>query len=229
MAALHVGERSLPRYAHRFAPHTFTPPQRITCLALKAFFRTDYRGIVALLDDHPTLRRDLGLTRSPHFTTLQKAASRLLRFATARTLLEHTGRATLGRKRRLARAAVDASGFESSRISPYFVRRRSREPNVWHTTHDTRFPKLGLIGDCATPQILATYPTRGPTPDVHQLARTLRQCVSDVTLMRLYGDAGFDSPTLAEAQQWTDLITRDDLPAGPGLWLPWLLTIYPSQ
>lgn len=38
-AALEVGRRTLPDYAHRFAPKTFTQPQLFACLVLKAFFR----------------------------------------------------------------------------------------------------------------------------------------------------------------------------------------------
>jgi hypothetical protein len=191
--ALAIGERSLPRYAHRFAPRTFTQPQLFACLVLKAFFKTDYRGIVAQLSDNPTLCADMGLARIPHFTTLQKAACRLLRFQTVRRLIEATLRLAMGRKKQLQRVAIDASGFESRRISPYFVRRRDRSSGRPTTSYYTRFPKLGLIGDCQTHLVLAAYPTRGPTPDVHQLAETFKQLPMNVTLLRLLADAGYDS------------------------------------
>jgi len=65
MVALHIGERSLPIHAHRYSPKTFTQPQLFTCLVLKAFFKTDYRGIVAYLNDMTELRETIGLKKVP--------------------------------------------------------------------------------------------------------------------------------------------------------------------
>ena len=72
--ALRVGERSLPAYGHKNSPKKFTQPQLFAILALKQFFRTDYRGIMAILEDSRELREELGLERLPHFTTLLHAA-----------------------------------------------------------------------------------------------------------------------------------------------------------
>ena len=75
--ALAVGRRALPRYSSRRSRHDFTCPQLFAILVLRQFFRTDYRGAVALLEDFGELREALGLEKVPHFTTLQKAAERL--------------------------------------------------------------------------------------------------------------------------------------------------------
>jgi len=48
-------------------------------VALKLFFKTDYRGVVALLDDFAELRDDLSLDKIPHYSTLCYAAQRLLK------------------------------------------------------------------------------------------------------------------------------------------------------
>ena len=78
LEALAVAEQALPPYAHRFSPHKFTQHQLFALLVLKTHQRQDYRGVVALLDDMPQLVAALGLRAVPHFTTLQKAAARLL-------------------------------------------------------------------------------------------------------------------------------------------------------
>jgi hypothetical protein len=75
--ALAVGTRALPQYTSVRSRHDFTCPQLFAILVLRQFFRTDYRGTVALLEDFAALREVLGLTKVPHFTTLQKAAERL--------------------------------------------------------------------------------------------------------------------------------------------------------
>ena len=165
--ALSIGKRSLPAYAHRFAPKKFTQPQLFACLVLKTFFKPDYRGVVVFLNDMPQLRNTIVLQAVPHFTTLPKAAHRLLCFSAARQLLDASLRSMFGRKRRIKLAAIDSSGFEAGQVSPYFVKRRSRDVGKWQPTTYTRFPKLKIICDSTTHMILAAYPTRGPTSDVN--------------------------------------------------------------
>ncbi|MDP6543923.1 MAG: hypothetical protein QGH60_08010 [Phycisphaerae bacterium] len=85
LVALAVAEQTLPPYSHRFSPRTFTQPQLFVCLAIKTFFRTDYRGVTAILADMPDLCTAIGLLKVPHFTTLQKAACRLMASAVPRS------------------------------------------------------------------------------------------------------------------------------------------------
>ena len=77
--ALRLAEGMLPAYSSRFSRQDFTQPQLFALLALKTFFKTDYRGAVALLDDFPELRADLSLDKVPHYSTLCYAAGRLLK------------------------------------------------------------------------------------------------------------------------------------------------------
>lgn len=74
--ALAVGERCLAPYGHKHSPKKYTQAQLFAILVLKQFFRTDYRGVVAILEDSSDLRRALRLRNLPHFTTLSHAARR---------------------------------------------------------------------------------------------------------------------------------------------------------
>lgn len=85
-----VARDALPDHAHRFSPQKFTQPQLFAVLALKEFLRCDYRKIVETLRDSPGWCRDIGLESVPHFTTIQKAARRLLKLSKARLLLRAT-------------------------------------------------------------------------------------------------------------------------------------------
>src|SRR5829696_5607434 len=96
--ALRAGADALPPYAHRFSPKVYTQPQLFACLALKAFFRTDYRGVAQPLAD---LTDPLQLRPVPHFTTLHKAGKRLLRRPRPRRLLRATVRRVRGRRQRV--------------------------------------------------------------------------------------------------------------------------------
>jgi hypothetical protein len=62
-----------------YSPQRFTQAQLFACLVLRQFFRTDYRGLVALLEDFPELRRALKLKCLPHYSTLCYAQHRLMR------------------------------------------------------------------------------------------------------------------------------------------------------
>jgi hypothetical protein len=193
LAALAVGQRTPPDYAHRFAPKTFTQPQLLACLVLMRFHQTDFRGIAAILQDNPTLCAALQLKRVPHFTTLHKAYRRLIHMPTVRQLFSTSAKLMLGRRRTVPRAAADSSGFESTRISPYFVRRRDRSSKKPTTCTYTRFPKGHIIADCDTHLVLACYPKRGPTPDVAELDSLQTQLAPGFRLLTLYADAGYDS------------------------------------
>jgi len=77
--ALELAERALPRYSNRFSRRDFTQAQLFAILALRQFFKTDYRGIVQLLVDFSDLRKALGLKKVPHYSTLCYAQKRLLK------------------------------------------------------------------------------------------------------------------------------------------------------
>jgi hypothetical protein len=75
--ALEVARAALPPYSSKFSRKDFTRHQHVAILALKAFLKTDYRGIVAYLHDWSDLRKALKLKKVPHFTTIQKAGAQL--------------------------------------------------------------------------------------------------------------------------------------------------------
>jgi hypothetical protein len=60
-ATLAVATKVLRPYAHKNSPKLYTQPQLFVCLVLKTFFKTDYRGITALLHDLTELQRTVGL------------------------------------------------------------------------------------------------------------------------------------------------------------------------
>ena len=77
--AYDCGKRALPPYGHRFSPKKFTQHQLFACLTLKEFLKLDYRGVWELLRDSSDLGAVIELQDVPHWTTIQKAADRLLK------------------------------------------------------------------------------------------------------------------------------------------------------
>jgi hypothetical protein len=76
--ALAIGKEGLSSYSCSKSPHVYTQPQLFALLAIKNFFNTDYRGIIAMLKDWPELVAVLGLKRLPNFSTLKYAQDRFL-------------------------------------------------------------------------------------------------------------------------------------------------------
>jgi hypothetical protein len=162
-------------------------------LTLKNFLKTDYRGVVAHLIDHPAVVEALELNRIPHFTTLQKAARRLLAAKPARCLLDATVRQQMGRRQRVRSSAIDSTGLQCGTASAYFVRRRRKVGSPWKTVVYHRYPKLGVVCDTSNHFILAFDAGRGPRPDVDEFRPLVTDALRRVRLSLMAADAGYDS------------------------------------
>jgi hypothetical protein len=203
MVALAAGKEAFSDYSHKFSPKKFTRPQLFACLVLKEFEKKDYRGITQLLFDCSDLREAIALTGVPHFTTLQKACRRLLKFEHARRLIDKTVHRILGRARNVAYGAVDSSGFDARHASRYFIwrssgkkkekERKGPEKEAKTRISYKRYGKLMLVVSCATHAILAAVPSVGPTPDIDQLDGVLAELPASIAIQHMVGDAGFDS------------------------------------
>ena len=193
LAALSTARQALPAYSHVCSPKTFTQHQLFACLTLKNFLKTDYRGVVAPLADHPALVEVLGLKKVPHYTTLQKASRRLLAADKVRRLLDATVRQQMGRCQRVPSAAIDSTGLQCGTASAYFVRRRKKVGSPWKTVVYHRFPKLGVVCDTSNHFILACWVGRGPRPDVDEFRPLVADALQRVRLSLMTADAGYDS------------------------------------
>lgn len=77
--ALRLAQNTLPPYSAVRSRKDFTQHQLFAILTLKIFLKTDYRGVVAFLQDFAELRDDLALQKVPHHSTLCYADARLLK------------------------------------------------------------------------------------------------------------------------------------------------------
>ena len=86
--ALAVAQAALPPYSSRFSKKDFTQPQLFAILALRQFFKTDYRGTVQLLHVFSELLSALKLKKIPHSSTLCYAEGRLVKKGLLRRFCE---------------------------------------------------------------------------------------------------------------------------------------------
>ncbi len=91
--ALTTGGMALAPCGSRCSRQDCTQPQLLALLVLRRFLRTDYRGVVALAAERRELREALELAEVPRYSTLARAASRLMAGA------EKGGRSSVPRPR----------------------------------------------------------------------------------------------------------------------------------
>jgi hypothetical protein len=107
----------------------------MSCLILRAYLKTAYRGLLEILAGHGRLRAVLGMEEKlPHFTTLQKfsARSRMLEIADA--LIARIWQVALRRQAKIEEevaVAIDATGMETTVASAHFVSRSGRQRRRW--------------------------------------------------------------------------------------------------
>lgn len=197
MVALAAGKDAFSDYSHIYSPKKFTQPQLFACLVLKEFEKKDYRGVQQLLLDCADLRDAIELKSVPHWTTLQKASRRLLTLPRVRKVLASTVRRIFKRRRNVAYAGCDSSGFDAHHASRYYIHRR--DGRKWDENRPKkrvsykRFGKLMAIVCCQSHAILGLVASRGPTPDIDQLDGVLSEVKADVRIKHMVLDAGFDS------------------------------------
>jgi hypothetical protein len=183
--AMRLSQPYLADYGAQRSRKDFTQRQLMTCLILRAYLRTTYRGVLETLAGNAALRACLGLSEKvPHFTTLQKFSARSQVADIARQLIARIGKAALlagGQQP----AAMDSTGLDISGPSAYFVSRRGRQ----HRS----FIKLSTIVLCGSLFPLAVVLDRGPSNDRVQVAPLLDQAQALGRPTQLLADAGYDA------------------------------------
>jgi Transposase DDE domain len=185
-----VARTAIPAYSHVNSPKKFTQHQLFACLVLKASMKLDYRGLQALLIDCADLRDAIGMKAVPHWTAFQKSAARFLNDEHLAALLDRT---VAGGPASTPQGAVDSTGMLTHHASSYYTRRRRETGDEGARTQYHRYPKLGLLCDGSTHQVLACATGTGPSPDVTDFAGLLKDAVGRRNLKWITADAGYDS------------------------------------
>jgi len=171
--------------------HDFTQYQLMSCLILKAYLKTTYRGVLDILASSESLRQALLLDRKlPHYTTLQKFNARSDVMQIAAEIMRRIGKELTQRGGSDA-VALDATGLESCVASAHFVARSG------HTR--SRWVKVSVSVVCGVLLPLAMVVDWGPTNDKVQARALLEQTWANANPQVLYADAGYDAEWI---HQW---------------------------
>jgi hypothetical protein len=188
--AMQLSQGYLADYGAKRSRHDFTQRQLMSCLILRAYLNTTYRGVIEALAVSAPLRHQLGLAdKLPHFTTLQKFSERSQVASIAQKLIVRIGELVAARNPAAA-AAMDSTGLETSNASSYFNHRSGKATRRW--------VKVSVMILCGTLVPLAAVVDLGPSNDRVQVPQLLAQAQAGTRPVRLYADAGYDAEWIHE-------------------------------
>jgi hypothetical protein len=189
--SMSLSQRHLADYGATTSRHDFTQRQLMSCLILRAYLKTTYRGVLDLLAASQSLRECLGLTdKLPHFTTLQKFSGRSQVVAIAQKIVATIGESAAARTAPETEAAMDATGLERTTVSDYFCSRRGRRFRRW--------VKVSVMIVCGSLLPVALVVDLKPTHDCIHARSLLEQAQAVIQPARLYADAGYDAEWIHE-------------------------------
>lgn len=184
--AMRLSRPHLADYGAARSRHDFTQRQLLSCLILRAYLKTTYRGVLEMLTISPALRQELGLhEKLPHFTTLQKFSLRSQVVEIVQALIARIGVQAAEQAPAPVAAAMDSTGLATTTASAYFQSRQGQRHRSWI--------KLSTVVLCGSLLPLALVLDRGPSNDRVQAAQLLHQAQAAQGVERLYADAGYDA------------------------------------
>jgi hypothetical protein len=183
--AMTLSRPHLADYGSSRSRHDFTQRQLLSCLVLKAYLKTTYRGVVEILAVSQELRQCLGLTQKlPHYTALQKFSARSQVVAIVQAIIARVAGFALQQSPAPA-VAMDSTGLATTTASAYFQSRRGDRCRRW--------VKISTVVICGSLLPVALVLDWGPNNDRVQAGELLRQAQAAGPVQQLYADAGYDA------------------------------------
>jgi hypothetical protein len=188
---LRISHRYLADYSHRKSPHKFTQAQLMSCLVLRAYLKTTYRGIIEILEASSGLQKCLGLDRLPHYSTLKRFADRsaVLEIVDALMgeVLSEVGVCP-------DEVAIDSTGVETTSASAHYRTRSGRQRK--------QYVKVSLGVTCGSMLATGLVVGWGPRNDKSEARELLARTQAKVQPKALFADAGYDA-------EWVHEFCRD--------------------
>jgi len=183
--ALVVARRRLNDYSCPKSRHTYTQPQLLACLVLRAYKKLTYRGTAELLEASDGLRDALGLRGVPAHTTLKAFCDRAVNPALLDGLVGEV--LALLRERGLVveELAVDSTGMEPTCASAHFVSRSKRTRRG--------YVKLSLAVACTSVVLVSLALSTGPNNDLCEAAEVMWRAAGRCAPDWAFKDSGYDA------------------------------------
>ena len=191
--SMQVAKKYVEPYSHQNSPQKFTQAQLLTCLILRAYLKTTYRGVIEFLEVSESLRKAMGLKRLPHYSTLKK-------FADRSSVLEIIDAMLLEIVRQFAgespdEAAIDATGMETTSASAHYRTRSGKQRQKY-----VKLSVCVMAGSLLPSSVVASW---GPNNDKREAPELLAKASTVNCPKKLFADAGYDA-------EWVHEFCRDE-------------------
>jgi Transposase DDE domain len=191
--SMRLSGRYMQPYSHPKSPKRFTQAQLMTCLILRAYLRTTYRGVIEVLETSEKLQKCLGLERLPHYSTLKYFADRSDTQAIVDAMLAEI--VSKYAPEDDEEVAMDATGVETTAASAYFKTRSGVKRK--------KYVKLSVCVLCGSMLPAGVVVSWGPCNDKAVAGQLLEKSSAALQPRTLFADAGYDA-------EWVHEYCRDD-------------------
>jgi len=187
-ACQHYG---LQEYSCKHSRKDFKQSQLVACLVFKQEVGKRYRETIEFLELMPCVSKAIGLNKTPHYTTLQKAlarftAKRLEEIIEYVALLAVYGNTVNFKSVWKAQdASFDGSGYFLTNASYYYQQRIKKKVKAKHFLHSV----IGVLTQFLL--VFCTKQKRGPASDTTAFVPLLNR--QPFPLQNALADKGFDS------------------------------------
>ena len=170
----------VPPYLHKSSNHVYTVWQHLVLLTLRQYERKSYRRFVEFLEEAFGVVGFLGLSRIPHYTTLQKAAARLRHGMLLRMLESFLAYCQVSRML----AGMDATGLSHGQASYYYTKKFKLR---------RKFVKITICADLKRQLVCCIKIRHRRRNDMHDFTPLLRKLTGLASIGTVVADRGFDS------------------------------------
>lgn len=169
-----------PPYLHKRSNHVYTVWQHLVLLALRQYESKSYRMFIDFLDECIGVQKFLGLSKIPHYTTIQKAAARL-DTAMLQKILESF---VIHARIKKIFAGIDATGFGHTQASYYYTKRIKLR---------RKFVKMSAISDMKKQLVCAIKIRHRQRHDSVDFTPLLHKANNILPVHTVVADKGYDS------------------------------------
>lgn len=180
--SMRLASKYMQPYSCAKSPHKFTQSQLMTCLILRAYLKTTYRGVIEILDISEKLRETLELKQLPHYSTLKYFADRQGTLEIVDAMLAEVAKPFAQEP---GQVAMDSTGLETTAASSYFQARSGRRQK--------KYVKLSVGVLCGSMIPAGLVVGWGPCNDKSDAQALLTKTSAVVQPTALLADAGYDA------------------------------------
>ena len=180
--SLRLAGKYMQPYSCAKSRHTFTQPQLMTCLILRAYLKTTYRGVIDVLGASEQLQETIGLKKLPNYSTLKYFADRSGILEIVDAMLAEVAKQFVKESQEVA---IDSTGLETTSASSYFQTRSGKQRK--------KYVKLSVGVLCGSMIPAGLVVGWGPCNDKLDALALLIKTGAVVKPAAVFADAGYDA------------------------------------